>query len=161
LIKKKGESQKLDFEEVHQMITNLKVQIEEGIGIKETHKRKLEENKFLEAEIVTKRKEEDKREDILTSHLKERYEDLNKLEAKFSQQEKRLKEEIVSLKTQLEEVKRKEEVTEIQMMKKEEYCENIEEEVVTLRIKVVKLNKNVEGKGNNTSLVNKIEEKCY
>jgi len=54
----------------------------------------------------------------LTSHLKERYEDSNKLEAKFNQQERRLVEEIVSLKTQLEEAKRKEEVKKIQMMKK-------------------------------------------
>jgi hypothetical protein len=40
------------------------------------------------------------------------------------------------LKTQLEEAKRKEEVMKIQMMKKEEDCEKLEEEVVTLRIKV-------------------------
>jgi hypothetical protein len=55
--------------------------------------------KFLEAEIEAKRKEVEKREDILTRHLKERSKDLNKLEEKFSQQERRLEEEIVSLKT--------------------------------------------------------------
>jgi hypothetical protein len=33
------------------------------------------------------------------------------------------------LKTKLEEVKRMEEVMKIQMMKKEEYCEKLEEEV--------------------------------
>jgi hypothetical protein len=42
----------------------------------------------------------------LTSHLKEKYEDLNKLEEEFSQQKGRLEEEIISLKTQLEEAKR-------------------------------------------------------
>jgi hypothetical protein len=46
----------------------------------------------LEAEIVAQRKEEEKRENILTNHLKERFEDLNKLEAEFSQQERRLEE---------------------------------------------------------------------
>jgi hypothetical protein len=65
------------------------------------------------------------------------------------------------LKTQPEEAKRKEKVMKFQMMKKEEYCENIEEEVVTLIIKVVKLSKNVEGKGNNKSPIKKVEEKCY
>jgi hypothetical protein len=48
------------------------------------------------------------------------------------------------LKTQLEEEKRMEEVMKIQMMKKEEYCKKLEEEVVTLRVEVVKLGKNVE-----------------
>jgi hypothetical protein len=62
----------------------------------------------------------EKREDILTSHLKEISEDLNKLEAEFSQQERRFEEEIISLKTQLEEAKRMKEVMKIQMMKKEE-----------------------------------------
>jgi hypothetical protein len=58
------------------------------------------------AHFKIKVKEVEKRENILTSHLKERYEDLNKLEAEFSQQERRLEEEIISLKTQLEEGKR-------------------------------------------------------
>jgi hypothetical protein len=53
----------------------------------------------------------------LTSHLKEIYEDLNKFEEKFSQWEIILEEEIVSLKIQLEEAKRKEEFMKIQIMK--------------------------------------------
>jgi hypothetical protein len=35
----------------------------------------------LEVEIVAQRKEVEKRENILTSHIKEIFEDLNKLEA--------------------------------------------------------------------------------
>jgi hypothetical protein len=50
------------------------------------------------------------------------------------------------LKTQLEEAKIKEEVMKTQMMKKEEDCEKIKEEVVKLRIKSINLSKNVEGK---------------
>jgi uncharacterized Zn finger protein len=46
----------------------------------------------------------------LTSHHKERFEVLNKLEAQFNQRERRLEDEIVSLDTRLEEAKRKEEV---------------------------------------------------
>jgi hypothetical protein len=65
------------------------------------------------------------------------------------------------LKTQLEEAKRMKEVMKIQMMKKEEDCEKLEEEVVTLRVKVVKLNKNVEERGSSTPSVKKVEEKCY
>jgi hypothetical protein len=42
----------------------------------------------LEAEIVSQRKEAKKREGILTSHLKEIFEDLNKFQEKFSQQER-------------------------------------------------------------------------
>jgi hypothetical protein len=77
----------------------------------------LEENQYLEEEIVAQRKEAEKRENILTSHLKEIYEDLNKFEAKFIQWEIILEEEIVSLKIQLEEAKRKEEFMKIQIMK--------------------------------------------
>jgi hypothetical protein len=77
----------------------------------------------LEAEIVAQRKEVEKRENILTDHLKERSEDLNQLEAEFNQQEKWLEEEIISLKIQLEEAKRMKEVMKIQMMKKEEEVE--------------------------------------
>jgi hypothetical protein len=55
----------------------------------------------LEAE----RKEAEKRENILTDHLKERTEDLNQLEAEFGQEERRLEKEIISLKIQLEEAK--------------------------------------------------------
>jgi hypothetical protein len=65
------------------------------------------------------------------------------------------------LKTQLEGAKRTKEVMKIQRTKKEEYCENLEEEVVTLRGKVVKLNKNLEERGNSTSSIKKYEEKCY
>jgi hypothetical protein len=50
---------------------------------------------------------------------------------------------MISLKTQLEEAKRTKEVMKIQMIKKEEYCEKLEEEVVTLRVEVDKLNKNL------------------
>jgi hypothetical protein len=47
------------------------------------------------------------------------------------------------LKTQLEEGKRKEEVMQIQMIKKEKECEKLEKEIVTLRVEVNKLNKNL------------------
>jgi hypothetical protein len=93
----------------------------------------LKEKNCLEVKVVSQRQEVKKREEILTSHLKEISEDLNKLEAEFGQQERRLEEEIITLKTQHEEEKRKEEVMKIKMMKKEEYCEKLEEEVVTLR----------------------------
>jgi hypothetical protein len=79
----------------------------------------LEENLFLQPEIVAQRKEEKKREFFFTSHVKERYENLNNLEAEFRKQERRLEEEIVSLKTELEEAKRNEEFMTIQVMKKE------------------------------------------
>ena len=84
------------------------------------------------------------REKILTDHLKERTNDLNQLEAEFGQDEKGLEEEIISLKIELEEAKRIEEVMKSQIMKKQEEVENIEEEVVTLRSKIVNINKNVE-----------------
>jgi hypothetical protein len=50
------------------------------------------------------------------------------------------------LKIQLEEAKRIEEVMKSQIMKKEEEVDNLEEQVVTLRVKIVKLNKNIEEK---------------
>jgi hypothetical protein len=90
----------------------------------------------LEAKIVAQKEEAEKREKILTDHLKERTEDLNHLEAEFSQQERKLEEEIITLKIQLEEAKRIEEVMKIQMMKKEEEVEKLEEEVVTLKSKI-------------------------
>jgi hypothetical protein len=90
----------------------------------------------LEDEIFSLREEENKREEIMTSHLKERYEDLNKIEVEFSEQETRPEEEIISLKTQLEETKRTKEVMKVQMKKKEEDCEKLEEEVVSLRVEV-------------------------
>jgi hypothetical protein len=65
------------------------------------------------------------------------------------------------LKTQPEEAKRKEEVMNIQMMKKQEECEKLEEEVFTLRFKVVKLSKNTKERESSTSLVKKDEDKCY
>jgi hypothetical protein len=48
------------------------------------------------------------------------------------------------LKAQLEEEKRMEEFMKIEMMKKEEYCENLQEAIFTLRVEVVILNKNIE-----------------
>jgi predicted nucleic acid-binding Zn-ribbon protein len=60
------------------------------------------------------------------------------------------------LNNQLEEAKRNKEVMNIQMMKKEEECEKLEEEVVTLTIKVVKFNKNIEKRESSTSPVNKV-----
>jgi hypothetical protein len=42
----------------------------------------------------------------LTNHINEISEDLNYVEVEFIQQEKRLEEEIISLKIQLEEVKK-------------------------------------------------------
>jgi hypothetical protein len=49
----------------------------------------------------------------------------------------------------------------IQMMKKEEYCEKLEEEVVTSRIKVVNLSKNIKERRSSTPSIDKFEEKCY
>jgi hypothetical protein len=51
-------------------------------------------------------------------------------EEKFNRQERKLEEEIISLKIQIEEVKRMEEVVKNQMMKKGEEVENLEDEVV-------------------------------
>jgi chromosome segregation ATPase len=80
----------------------------------------------------------------LTDHLKERTDDLNQLEKDFCQEKRRLEEEIITLKIQLEEAKRTKEVTKSHIMKKEEEVEKVEDEFVTLRVKIVKLNKNVE-----------------
>jgi hypothetical protein len=49
----------------------------------------------------------------------------------------------------------------IQVMKTKEYCEKIEDAFVTLRVKVVKLNKNVEYRGSSTPSVKKVEDKFY
>jgi hypothetical protein len=54
--------------------------------IEETLKDQLKEKQCLEVEAVPQRKEEDKREESLTIHIKEIYEDLNNLEVEFSQQ---------------------------------------------------------------------------
>jgi chromosome segregation ATPase len=113
----------------------------------------------LEAKITEQKEEAEKREKILTDHLKERTNDLNQLEAEFSQQERKLEDEIITLKIQLEEAKRKKEVMRNQMMKKEEEVEKLEEEVVMLRVEVVKLNKNIEEAS--TSSVKIVEEKCH
>ena len=51
------------------------------------------------------------------------------------------------------EEKRKKEVVKSQIMKKEEEVENLEEEVVTLRVKIVNINKNVEETKTFTSIV--------
>jgi hypothetical protein len=48
------------------------------------------------------------------------------------------------LKIQLEEAKRTKEIMKSHIIKKEEDVENLVEEVVTLRVKVIKLNKNIE-----------------
>jgi len=52
--------------------------------------------------LETERKEAEKRESILTDHLKERIEELNQLEAEFGQEERRRENEIISLKKQSE-----------------------------------------------------------
>jgi hypothetical protein len=52
-----------------------------------------------------------------------------------------------------------EEVMKIQMMKKEEDVEKTGEEVVTLRVTIFNINKNVEEKETSTSSKKKIEEK--
>jgi len=57
----------------------------------------------LEAELIAQRKEAHKRENILTDHLKERTKDLNKIEAELGRQERKLEEEVIFLKTQLDE----------------------------------------------------------
>jgi len=86
-------------------------------------------------------------------HLKERTNDLNQLEEEFGQEERRLEQEITTLKIQLEEEKRTKEVMKSQIMKKEEEVDNLEEEVVTLRFKIIKLNKNIEETETSTSVV--------
>ena len=103
------------FEESQQVIEKLRAQLEECRKIKEN----LEYQKqYLEANIASQKEEVEMREKILTNHLKERTNDLNQLETKFGQEEKGLEEEIITLKIQLEEPKRKKEVTKFQIMKK-------------------------------------------
>ena len=114
----------------------------------------------MEANIAAQKEEQEMREKILTDHLKERNNDLNHLEAEFGQEEKGLEEEIITLKIHLEEVKRTKEVMKPQIMKKEEEVEKLEEEVVTLRSKNAKLNKNIEETETST-LVIKNEEKHF
>jgi hypothetical protein len=76
--------------------------MEEAKRIEETLK---DQKQYLEVKIAEKNEEEKKREKILIDQLKERTEDLNQLEAKFSQQERKLQEEIITLNIQLEEAK--------------------------------------------------------
>jgi hypothetical protein len=89
--------------------------------------------------LEDERKKEEKRLNILIDHLKERTEDLDQLEVEFGQEERILEKEITSLKIHLEEEMKIEEVMKSQMMRKEEEVKKIEEEVVTLRAKIVKI----------------------
>jgi septal ring factor EnvC (AmiA/AmiB activator) len=84
---------------------------------------------------------------------------LNQLEAKFSQEERRIEKEIISLNIQLEEAKQIEEVMKIQMMNKEEEVEKLEEEIITLRDKIFKISKNIENIETCTSSIENVEEK--
>jgi chromosome segregation ATPase len=143
------------FEEAQQVIENLRTQLEEAKKIKEN----LEyQKKCLEANIVAQKEEAKMRENILTNHLKEITNDLNQLDSEFVQEEKVLEEEIITLKIQLEETKRTEEVMKSRILKKEEEVEKLEEEVVTLRSKIINLKKNVEETETST-LVTENEEK--
>ena len=64
------------------IIKNLRAQLEEARRIEET----LEyQNKCLEANIAAQKEEEEKRENILMGHLKERTNELNQLEEEFGQ----------------------------------------------------------------------------
>ena len=74
------------------------------------------------------------------------------VKAEFGQEDKGLEEETLTLKIHLEEAKRTEEVMKSRIMKKEEEVENLEEEFVTLRSKIVKLNKNNEEIETSTSI---------
>lgn len=73
------------------------------------------------SQLSIKLQEVERREGILMSHLKEIYENLSKLETNFSQQERKLEEEIISLKIQLEESRRTKEVRKNRVWKKEEF----------------------------------------
>jgi chromosome segregation ATPase len=142
-------------EKDQQVIKNLRAQLEEARRIEET----LEyQKKCLEANIAAQKEDSKKRENILMDHLKERTNDLNQLEEEFGQEERRMEEEIIALKIQLEEAKRTEEVMKSQIMKKEEEVENLEEEVVTLRVKIDKLNKKVEETETSISVVENEEK---
>ena len=80
------------FEKDQKVINNLRAQLEEARRIEET----LEDQKqCLEDNIVAQKEEAQKRENILTYHLKERTNDLNQLEEEFGQEERRLEEEII------------------------------------------------------------------
>jgi hypothetical protein len=77
----------------------------------------------LEANIAAEKEEAEMREKISTDHLKEITNDLNQLESEFGQEQKVLEEEIITLKIQLEEAKRTEEVMKSRILKKEEEVE--------------------------------------
>jgi hypothetical protein len=59
---------------------NLRAHIDEAKVIEENLKDNSKEKQCLEAKIVSQRKEAKKREEILTSHLKEIFEELIKFE---------------------------------------------------------------------------------
>ena len=102
---------------------NLRDQLEEARRIEETLKY---QKKCLEANIAAQKEEAEKREKILMDHLKERTNDLNQIKEEFGLEERRLEEEIITLKIQLEEAKITEEVMKSQIMKKEEKVEKLE-----------------------------------
>ena len=83
---------------------------------------------------------------MLSSQLKEKVEDYEKLEVevdqKLKEQEQKL-EEVNSTKIQLEDANRIEEVVKIWQNAKEENCERLEEDISSLRNEVDKLNKNL------------------
>jgi hypothetical protein len=136
-------------EKDQQVIKNLRAQLEEARRIEET----LEyQKKCLEANIKAQKEYAEKRENIMMDHLKERTNYLNQLEEEFGQEERRMEEEIIALKIQLEEVMKS------QIMKKEEDLENLEEEVFTLSAKIDKLNKKVKETETSTSVVENEEK---
>jgi len=98
------------------------------------------------------------KEKILTDHLNQRTNNLNQLDTKFGQEEKGLEEEIITLKIHFEEAKIIEEVMRSQIMKKEEDIEKIEEQFVTLRNKIVNINKNIEEIETSTSFIENEEK---
>jgi hypothetical protein len=77
-----------------------------------------DKKQYLEANIVAQKEEAEMRETILTDHLKEITNDLNHLDSEFGQEDKVLEEKIITLKIQLEEAKRPEEVMKSQILRK-------------------------------------------
>jgi len=75
------------------MVMMLKCHLEEFKRIKETLE---DQKKYLEAKMTTQKEELEKREKILTYHLKERNNNLNQVEADFSQQERKIEYEIIT-----------------------------------------------------------------
>jgi hypothetical protein len=133
---------------------NLRTQLKEARTIEEN----LEYQKqCLETNIAAHKEEAEMREKILTNRLQEITNELNQLEAEFVQEEKGIEKEIITFKIHLEEGKRIEEVMKSQKIKKEEKGEKLEEEVVTLTSKIVKLNTNVEETETSTSVIDNEE----